>query len=196
MRKISITESQLKFIIRESISELQLYHGSCADFDKFDDKFVLTGVGQMAHGYGFYLTNNVESARSYAMGGKLYTVEVPDGKYLNSDRISPKEAAIIARKFFNYFLATEYGREAYGENPKEFWDAECCYIENSLGGSALYGTIASILGSDKATSEYLHSLGYVGMVINSSNGTTGEKFKNYLIFDKDDIKILSKTDFK
>ena len=196
MRKITITESQLKFIIKESISELQLYHGSCADFDKFDDKFVLTGVGQMAYGYGFYLTNNVESARSYAMGGKLYTVEVPDGKYLNSDRISKKEAEAIARRFFKYFLSTEYGKEAYGENPHEFWISECSYIEDCISGNALYGTISTILGSDKEASAWLHSLGYVGMIINSSNGTTGEKFKNYLIFDKNDIKILSKTDFK
>lgn len=193
MKNITITESQFKRIVLES---LQLYHGSCADFDKFDDKFVLTGVGQMAFGYGFYLTNSVDSARCYAMGGKLYTVEVPNGKYLNSDRISPKEAAIIAKKFFKYFLSTEYGSEAYGENPREFWDAECCYIEDSQSGSDIYGTISSILGSDKATSEYLRSLGYIGLEINASNGSTGEKFKNYLIFDKDDIRILSKTDFK
>lgn len=174
---------------------MTLYHGSCADFDEFDDRFLLTGVGQMAFGYGFYLTNNVEAARSYAMGGKLYTVEAPDGKYLNSDRISPKEAAIIAKKFFNYFLTTEYGKEAYGENPKEFWDAECRYIEDSQSGSDIYGTISSILGSDKATSQYLRSLGYIGLQINTSNGSTGEKFKNYLIFDKSDIKVISKKDF-
>ena len=195
MRKISITESQLKFIIRESISELQLYHGSCADFDEFDDKFVLTGVGQMAFGYGFYLTNNVENARSYAMGGKLYTVEVPQGKYLKGDRISKREAEAIARKFYKYFLSTEYGKEAYGDNPHEFWVSECSYIGDCISGNALYGTISSILGSDKDTSAWLHSIGYIGIEINASNGSTGEKFKNYLIFDKSDIKIISKKDF-
>lgn len=120
MRKITITESQLKSIIKESIGEMRLYHGSCADFDEFDDKFVLTGVGQMAFGYGFYLTNNVENARSYAMGGKLYTVEVPEGKYLNGSRISPKTAAAIAKNFFKYYLNTEYGSEAYRDMNRSF----------------------------------------------------------------------------
>lgn len=191
MRNITITETQF----RKIVNEMLLYHGSCADFDEFDDKFVLTGVGQMAFGYGFYLTNNVENARSYAMGGKLYTVEVPQGRYLNGDRISRKEAGSVARKFFKYFLSTEYGREAYGENQKEFWDMECSYIEESPDGNTLYGTISSILGSDKEASAWLHSIGYVGIEINASNGSTGEKFKNYLIFDKRDIKIISKRNF-
>lgn len=191
MRNVIITETQFKKLIKEMI----LYHGSCADFDEFDDRFLLTGVGQMAFGYGFYLTNNVEAARSYAMGGKLYTVEVPQGRYLNGDRISKKEAEAIAMKFFKYFLSTEYGREAYGENQREFWDMECSYIEESPDGNTLYGTISSILGSDKEASAWLHSIGYIGIEINASNGTTGEKFKNYLIFDKSDIKIISKKDF-
>ena len=191
MRNVIITEAQFKKLIKEMI----LYHGSCANFDEFDDKFVLTGVGQMAFGYGFYLTNNVENARSYAMGGKLYTVEVPQGRYLNGDRISKKEAEAIARKFFKYFLSTEYGREAYGKNQREFWDMECSYIKESPDGNTLYGTISTILGSDKEASAWLHSIGYIGIEINASNGTTGEKFKNYLIFDKSDIKIISKKDF-
>lgn len=181
--------------IYESVEEKTLYHGSCADFDQFDEKYVLTGVGHMDFGYGFYLTTSKEAAHEYALGGKLYTVEVPDGKYLNSEQISRNEALTIARKFFQYYLSTEYGKEAYLGQENEFWEYECKYVAEATDGNSLYGSISSILGSDKDTSEYLRSLGYVGLEIETTNGTTGESFKNYLIFNQKDIKITGKTDF-
>ena len=181
--------------LNEDVSEKTLYHGSCADFNQFDEKYVLTGVGHMDYGYGFYLTDSKNTAHDYALGGKLYTVEVPDGKYLNASRISRGEAMRVARNFYNYYLNTDYGQEAYGNQGDEFWEYECKYVAEATDGNTLYGTISSILGNDKDTSAYLHSIGYVGLEIDGDNGTTGEVFKNYLIFDQNDITITGKADF-
>ncbi|MBO7733342.1 MAG: hypothetical protein J6S67_12330 [Methanobrevibacter sp.] len=44
-----------------------VYHGSGADFDKFDtENYGLSGEGSMTFGYGTYLTEDEEIARSYA----------------------------------------------------------------------------------------------------------------------------------
>ena len=74
--------------VNESLDELDLYHGTNADFDKFDEKFYLTGIGEMAYGWGVYLSNSINTAKEYGPGGQIMTVEVPDGKYLDSRRIS------------------------------------------------------------------------------------------------------------
>ena len=45
----------------------KVYHGSGADFDKFDtEHYGLSGEGSMSFGYGTYLTDNEEIARDYA----------------------------------------------------------------------------------------------------------------------------------
>ena len=178
------------FKLHENMDELTLYHGSCADFNQFDDKYVLTGVGKLDYGYGFYLTTSQEVAHNCALGGKLYTVEVPDGKYLNAGPVSRGEALRIAKAFGRYYLGTEFGREAYSGHENEFWDAYGKYIAESEDGNHVYGTISTVLGDDKYASEYLHSIGYVGLKIDDASTYT-----NYLIFDKNDLKIIGKADF-
>lgn len=45
----------------------KVYHGSGADFDKFDtENFGLSGEGSMSFGYGTYVTDSEEIARDYA----------------------------------------------------------------------------------------------------------------------------------
>lgn len=44
---------------------VRLYHGSGADFDKFDLNFMGSGEGHQAHGWGIYLAENPKTARSY-----------------------------------------------------------------------------------------------------------------------------------
>ncbi len=171
---------------------LTLYHGSFSDFDYFDLKYVLTGVGQADYGYGVYLSDNPETAREYSAGHYMYTAEITGNRFLDSEVISPIEVRKIARDFYNYYLQTDYGKEAYAGHEKEFWDMECQYIEKADNGVQVYNTISSILGSDKDASEYLDSRGYVGLRILSDNGITGEKFHNYMIFNPQNIKIVKK----
>lgn len=181
--------------VNESLDELDLYHGTNADFDKFDEKFYLTGIGEMAYGWGVYLSNSINTAKEYGPGGQIMTVEVPDGKYLDSRRISKSEASKIARAFYKFFLSSEHG-QAYKGSEKEFWDYECSCLENVPDGSYLYGTISTFLGSDKEASEWLHSIGYVGLRFPGHNSNTGEKFMNYVIFDANDVKIIKKEQTK
>lgn len=187
-------ESKISRYIMESIDELELFHGSPHDFNEFDFAYMSSGWGQQAYGYGAYLTTNYECAKEYSQGGMIYTVEIPDKGYLNLDRISPALAMRIARVFFNYYTKEhEYGSEAYAGYEREFWDEECKYIGDSTDGNTLYGTISSLLGSDKETSEFLHDkLGYKGLVWVHTNTETGKKFKNYVIFNPNDIKIIKK----
>lgn len=181
--------------VNESLDELDLYHGTNADFDKFDEKFYLTGIGEMAYGWGVYLSNSINTAKEYGPGGQIMTVEVPDGKYLDSRRISKSEASKIARAFYKFFLSSEHG-QVYKGSEKEFWDYECSCLETVPDGSYLYGTISTFLGSDKEASEWLHSIGYVGLKFPGHNINTGEKFMNYVIFDANDIKIIKKEQTK
>ena len=181
--------------VNESLDELDLYHGTNADFDKFDENFYLTGIGEMTYGWGVYLSNSINTAKEYGPGGQIMTVEVPDGKYLDSRRISKSEASKIAHAFYKFFLSSEHG-QVYKGSEKEFWDYECSCLENVPDGSYLYGTISTFLGSDKEASEWLHSIGYVGLRFPGHNSNTGEKFMNYVIFDANDVKIIKKEQAK
>ena len=188
-----IIESSVPKEIREDLEELQLYHGSQADFDNFDLAYLSTGWGQQAYGYGFYLTTSKEAASEYAKGGKMYTVEIPDGKYLSYEKRNGREFLNIARKFFKYYTTEdEYGKDAYRGNENEFWEYECKYIADCQNGGYVYGTLSSIIGDDKATSEFLNRLGYVGIEWKGNNAATNETFFNYVIFNPNDIKIVSK----
>jgi hypothetical protein len=179
--------------IMESIDELDLYHGTPHDFDEFDLAYLSTGFGQQSHGYGIYLTTSIDTAKAYSQGENIYTVEVPDGKYLNYDRIGRSEALTIARKFYKYFMTeNEYGKEAYRGHEDDFWNYECKYLGECQNGGCIYGTISSFLGDDKKTSQWLYSIGYRGMYLKASNGETHEKFRNYIIFNPKDVQIIKK----
>lgn len=180
--------------IRESIDELELFHGSPHDFQEFDLAYLSTGFGQQSHGYGVYLTTSTETAKAYSQGKNIYTVEIPDGRYLNYDRIGRSEAMTIARKFYKYYMTEdEYGKEAYAGYEKEFWNEECKYISECDDGGCIYGTLNSFIGSEKSTSEFLYKIGYKGMFLKCTNTSTGEKFRNYVIFNPKDIRIINKA---
>lgn len=177
----------------ESIEEKMLLHGTRADFDKFDPKFILSGFGEMAHGHGFYLTDSFDTAKAYARGGQVMQVEVPDGKYLDASYIKPSEAMSIARKFYTYYLNTEYGKSAYKGVEKEFWEYECSCIAKCPDGEYIYGTIANFIG-DEGASRWLRSIGYLGLILPvGQNYDTGENVTCYVMFNENDMKIISKT---
>ena len=179
----------LKRYINEALEEFDLYHGSQAEFSNFDYAYMSTGWGQQSYGYGFYLTQDKQAAKEYSRGGIIYTVQVPDKPYLTYDGIKRNEAMKIAKAFFKYYTEEdEYGKSAYGSNPYEFWEMECAYIADCSDGGAVYGTIASILGSDEETSRFLNRLGYKGVRWNDDTN----EVTNYVIFDQNDIRIVKK----
>lgn len=187
-----IVDSVVSGLLREGVDEVELFHGSPHDFPKFDIAYIGSGWGMQMNGFGIYLSTSKSTALDYSQGGMLYTVEVPDGRYIGVS-VPKREALSVARKFFKYYTVEhEYGSEAYRGHENEFWENECKYIGDCENSNTLYGTVSSILGSDKEASEFFHSIGYVGLIVNADNGATGEKFQNYVIFDASDIKILKK----
>lgn len=193
----NILRKVIRNVLHEAIDELNLYHGTQADFDKFDTAYLSTGWGQQAYGYGFYLIDNYDAAKDYALGGQVMEVEVPDGKYLTDKSISMREKQRITNIFFKYYTEElDYGREAYPDEQakKDFWDYEVSYILNCSTGAYVYGTIASILGGNKETSKFLHDkCGYKGIIIRDKPTHKSPLMKIYVIFNPDDIKILKKT---
>ena len=176
-------------------TELVLYHGTKSKFDRFDAKYINTGFGMQEYGYGFYLSDEYKTAEQYSRGGIVMEVSVPDGPWLTYDNISMNEKMEIADRFFKYYTEeNEFGKEAYetDETRHMFWEHECRYILDCDDGGRVYGTIASILGDDKETSEFLRHLGYIGIKYNERVGNSGKEFHNYLIFNGNDIKILKK----
>ena len=185
----------VKRIIKESLEEMNLYHGTRADFKQFDIAYLSTGWGQQAYGYGFYLTDSFNTAKEYAVGGKVYTVEVPDKGYLTNRSVSMRDKQKIAYALFKYYTEeNEDTRDSYPDEQtkRDFWEYEVKCILNSVDGSYVYGTVNSILGDDRETAEFLRRLGYIGLKIYqtelSDAGTT------YVIFNQKDMKIIKKED--
>lgn len=192
MEIIRITKPMLvemiKCSVRSMLNEAEYFHGSQYDFDSFDLAYVGNGSGHQDYGYGIYLSTSVDVAKHYAdnSNGIIYTVEIPNGKFLKHEKINKAEAGRIAKIFFKYYTE-EYDPESYSGVEDEFWEYECKYIAQSQTGTDVYGTISSILGSDKKTSEFFYNkLGYVGLE------WTDNGIKNYVIFNDKDIRIIKK----
>lgn len=177
----------IKKIIRETIKEMNLYHGTRANFDNFDLAYLGSGWGQQAYGYGFYLSDSPEVAKDFAQGGYIYTVKVPKGRYLSYGGISRAEVNRIAADFFKYYTTEhEFGKDAYLGHEKDFWNEECRYMCNADNGGRVYGDLAHLFGNDKEASEFLYKEGYKGIKW-GDNGIT-----NYVMFNPKDIKIIEK----
>lgn len=56
----------------EQILFRNVYHGSGAEFDKFDHSFIGTGEGNQSFGWGTYVTEDENSARAYAQIHPLF----------------------------------------------------------------------------------------------------------------------------
>lgn len=186
-----LSDDIIRSALNESLDELEVYHGSKAEFEKFDLAYLSSGWGHQLHGYGIYLTDSRDCAEEYSSGGYIYTVEIPSGRYLSGNRISPRLAMDIAEKFFYYCMnENEYLKEAYEGHERDFWETECKCIGECADGEYVYGTIETILGDDKETSEFLYSIGFKGLKYRQEYSRG--KFYNYVIFNTKDIKILGR----
>jgi hypothetical protein len=61
---ILISEGQILNLVEAEMG--RLYHGTSADFDKFDLSYFGTGSGGQSYGYGIYLSDVLKSANEYA----------------------------------------------------------------------------------------------------------------------------------
>lgn len=200
-------------INNDSILFQTAYHGSGANFDKFNtSEYGWSGEGYMAFGYGTYVTDSESIAKDYASAqgkrepGKrnFYTVEIPDGNYLKWEKkvgvrtikkvatelenLGIKNISFIRKDFRDWPLATQLNYIIHNES-----------MTNKGSGKDLYITVGSILHSpaDKETSKFFKDIGFSG--IEYPAGTfSGERQNavNYVIFDDEDIKIKEHFQFQ
>lgn len=134
----------------------------------------------------------------------LYTVEVPDNtgeNYLSWNKdITAKQKAVIYPKMAQVIekKLRKLRNSQDAENLKGHiagWENVLATYKNvtaNYNGETLYRMLTSQLGSDKAASEFLHSLGFVGIEYPAQYTTGGraDGAKNYVIFNADDVKIV------
>ena len=246
------------------------YHGSGADFDKFDvENYGLSGEGSMSFGYGVYVTDNKDIARDYAnrqkekildlrwypmndvkrlmdsgksfeearqeviekykqyqseysnpikredyqakidmlnnitqeelfsdKAGHLYTLDIPDDRYLDWEKeISKDDVIKIANQFIAYTQKNNIVIDAKKLELPEEWS-----YDGTITGSNLYNRLELAIdeaNTNKTVSHFLNSIGYAG--IKYPAGTihgNGNGAYNYVIFNDDDAKIIDHLFFQ
>lgn len=134
------------------------------------------------------LYNIVEKKRN------LYTVELPEGKYLYWDK---------AYEGNDYKLILEDIKQAIKNNPNSETEWALKVIDQTLyegiTGADLYHHLTSLIDDgeernpEKTTSMLLKSIGYIGIdypAASLSNMIIAEGKRNYVIFDDEDVKVL------
>ena len=192
--KLQATEVSNLYVIRKQKMLFQTaYHGSGANFDKFNiSEYGMSGEGSMAFGYGVYVSNSESIAKSYAgrQGERnLYTVEIPDGNYISWEKtVSKTQKENVKNELYKKLIEEDYkGAE------KEIFTELNAVFGDELDGKYLYGTVSSYIGSDKETSKFFKDIGFSGIEYPAG---TPENAVNYVIFDDNDIKIKNHFQFQ
>ena len=127
----------------------------------------------------------------------LYTIDIPEDtgeNYLSYDgRLSEDVVSPIADKLSKI----GWKREDDGHLIR-FKKGDNVITLNSMAtGADLYAELQEALGSDKAASEFLGSIGYTGIKYptNFRSGGNAEGTNNYVIFNDSDLKITDRIEF-
>ncbi|MBP5480001.1 MAG: hypothetical protein J6Y15_11650, partial [Bacteroidaceae bacterium] len=145
----------------------------------------------------------------------LYSVEIPEdngSNYLSWDKpITDKQAQTIESKLVENDIFLENSRNVYESilnglsdksmmPPFEEWiqdRASVIAISGKENGQRLYKEFENMLGSDKEASEFLGSIGFVGVVYPAEyrSGGREDNAHNYVIFDDSNLAITDKVSF-
>ena len=150
------------------------YHGSRANFDRFENGHYREGTGSF-HRPGFYFASDEKSAKKYAYdrgnGAYLYEVELPDdngSNYIHMYTSMPKKDRVaLAEKIKKTFPDKEFNENRF--------------IRNSIVADSLLGHF---------TNDELQQLGFVGIVGPMYIATMPQE--QIVIFDPKDIKVKGK----
>ena len=117
---------------------------------------------------------------------QLYTVEIPDdngSNYLYWEEVTSSEAIDVIIDE----LQAKYGEDI----------ALQANLKYGQSGQHLYLKLERTLGSDKAASEFLNSIGYVGIKYptNTLSGGHKDDSSNYVIFNEADLEIEERVSF-
>ena len=182
--------------------EHRVFHGSGADFEKFDHSHMGEGEGAQAFGWGTYVTEVEGIGRTYAEMGKdgkgtLYSVEIPDDtgeNYFYLDRrVSSKDLGKIEEWVKGYLMK----HEGYSER-----DAMQTVRDFHLGDATGYELVNTLRMEmpEKEVSKMLSEMGYVGSSF-PSNWEVGfevdlyGKKRDYVVFNEGDLAITEHVKF-
>ena len=128
----------------------------------------------------------------------LYTVEIPDSDGMNY--LKWNEPLTVTQK---NMIAEQAEKEGYGDYQISYRNEHGNLVLNSSGdvtGEALYRELSKefLLGSDKATSEFLNRAGFVGIEYpaEAMSGGREDNAKNYVIFNEKDLAIEEHVRFR
>lgn len=191
-----------------------LYHGSKNDFNEFEiPKFHENG-GTL--GYGIYLTDSIERAKSYAEdSGYLYTVELND-ELTNSKPLSAKEVTLSVNQVAQIIEKVAQKQIDEEEYPYILSDWEEPTSETTMdaGNKAIVKRIAQNIVDDTDDLNIINGISnqlggndsgaqILNPVLNEMNIHYAvldvdyyDKSKEYVVFNPDDIKISNKQDIK
>ena len=139
------------------MNEIELYHGSDANFKEFDAAY----IKHSHYGWGFSFSTDVEMASS--CGDNIYTIELPDdAKLFNMDEndreeefyqlfVNDIESNGIDEGFINLGVSTQPGHKFY----ERFWAMQANY-KKLLG--------ISETDAMKRLTELIKSMGYIGTI--------------------------------
>lgn len=190
---------------------MTVYHGSGAKFDRFDHSHMGEGEGNQTFGWGTYVTEVEGIGRTYAKAaakydGKqpkrnLYTVEIPEDNgdnYLDWSKkindIGEDFLTGIDNKLYN----EEGWRRVESGGFTRFTKGEKTIVLNPNATAAdVYEELSVGLGSPKSASEFLNSLGYIGISYPAEymSGGRSDGARNYVIFNENDAKITGRIEF-
>lgn len=191
-----------------------LYHGSKNNFNEFEiPKFHENG-GTL--GYGIYLTDSIERAKSYADdNGYLYTLELND-ELTNSKPLSAKEVTLTVKQVAQIIEKVAQKQIDEEEYPYILSDWEEPTSETTMdaGNKAIVKRIAQNIVDDTDDLNIINGISnqlggndsgaqMLNPVLNEMNIHYAvldvdyyDKSKEYVVFNPDDIKISNKQDIK
>jgi len=191
-----------------------LYHGSKNDFNEFEiPKFHENG-GTL--GYGIYLTDSIERAKSYANdSGYLYTVELND-ELTNSKPLSAKEVTLTVNQVAQIIEKVAQKQIDEEEYPYILSDWEEPTSETTMdaGNKAIVKRIAQNIVDDTDDLNIINGISnqlggnddgaqMLNPVLKEMNIHYAvldvdyyDKSKEYVVFNPEDIKISNKQDIR
>lgn len=202
--------SGLEKLGEEGVMFRKTYHGSGADFDRFDHSHMGEGEGNQAFGWGTYVSTNEQTGRAYAerFGSEgnhhLYSVSIPED---NGENYIHWDKPITSRQSQKIMDAVRKlaDKEAFGD---EFENE----LKSGLGygtyGRYVEGSLNYFLGNemDYATgkdpgaernAKLLNSVGIVGIEIPvDRNGGQRYEGSNFVIFDEKNLDITDHVRFR
>lgn len=145
--------------------------------------------------------------------GKLYQVELApsENEFLDWDKPLSEQSDTVKAALLEWAKVAQ--KESYAELEKrnkqfpgsvngiEFIHPDVYSVQEYLdeyagledGGQGFYKMLTDDLGSDKAASDYLHSIGIRGIrYLDGSSRSAGAGNSNYVIFSDDDVSITAK----